>query len=96
MTLLSEIPRLYFDAVDVQVRHVDVPRLRSRRRQASRIDAGAAVVEFVAPPMREREAVIPVSYAGQVGGKVRQMVGDEMDDRPLTLDAALHGDHAGG
>jgi hypothetical protein len=44
-----EIPRLYLDAVDVKIRHIDVPRLR---RQAAGIDARAAVMEFVASSMR--------------------------------------------
>jgi hypothetical protein len=45
---LSEVLYLHLDAVDVQIGNVDVPRLRSLRRQAARIDARAAVVEFVA------------------------------------------------
>jgi hypothetical protein len=34
---LSEIPRLHLDAVDMEVRHVDVPRLRPLQRQAARM-----------------------------------------------------------
>jgi hypothetical protein len=90
----SEIPRLHLDAVDVQVRHVDVSRLGALRRQAARVDAGTAVVEFVAAPMWQREAVIPITDAGEFGGQIGQMVCDEMDDFALALDAALHSDHA--
>jgi hypothetical protein len=62
---LSEIPHLHLDAIDVQVRHVDVPRLR---RKAAGINAGTAVVEFVAATMWEREAVIPITNAFELGG----------------------------
>jgi hypothetical protein len=65
---LSEIPRLHLDAIDVQVRHVDVSRLGAVRRQAARIDARAPVMEFVAPAMWQREAVIPVADAFELGG----------------------------
>jgi hypothetical protein len=61
----SKIPRLHLDAVEVEVRHVDVPRLR---RKAARINAGTAVVEFLAAPMWQREAVIPVADAFELGG----------------------------
>jgi hypothetical protein len=67
---LSEIPRLHLDAVDVQVRHVDVPWLWSLRRQAARVNAGTAVVEFVAATMWQREAVIPITDAGELGGQI--------------------------
>jgi hypothetical protein len=68
---LSKIPRLHLNAVDVQVRHADVPRLRDLRRQAARINAETAVVEFVAAPMWEREAVIPITNASEPGGLSR-------------------------
>ena len=90
-----KIPRLHLDAVDVQVRHVDVPRLGDLRRQAARIDARAAMMEFVAAPVWQRETGVPVADAGEIRRQVRQMIGHEMDDVALALDAALHGDHAG-
>jgi hypothetical protein len=46
----------------------------------ARIDAGTAVVEFVAAPVRQWEAVVPVAHA------CGQLVGDEMDDFALALD----------
>jgi len=49
------------------------------------------MMEFVASSVRQREAVVPVTDAGEVGGQIGQMVGDEMDDFALALD----GDHAG-
>ena len=39
-------------------------------------------------------AVVPVAYASELGGQVGQMVGDEMDDVALALDATLYRDHA--
>jgi hypothetical protein len=63
---LLEIAGLHLDAVDVQIGNVDVPRLRCFRRQASRIDAGASVVEFIASAVRQRKAVVPVADAGQL------------------------------
>jgi hypothetical protein len=58
--------------------------------------AGTAVMEFVAASVRQREADVPVTDAGQVGGQVGQLVGDKVYDIALPLDAALHGDHARG
>jgi hypothetical protein len=49
----------------VEVRHVDVSRLR---RKAARINAGTVVVKFVAAPMWEREAAIPITDAFELGG----------------------------
>jgi hypothetical protein len=93
---LSKIAGLHLDAVDVQVRHVDVPRLRALRRHGARIDPGTAVVEFVAAPVWQREAHVALADCGKFGGQIGQLVCDEMDDFALALDAALHGDHAGG
>jgi hypothetical protein len=77
----------------MKVRHVDVARLGW---QAPRIDAGAAMMEFVAAPVRQRETVVALADASEFGRQVRQLVRDQMHDLALTLDAALHGDHAGG
>jgi hypothetical protein len=60
---LPEIPRPHLDRVDVQVRHVDIPRLR---RKAARIDARAAVMEFVAASVWQKKTVVSVTYAGKV------------------------------
>jgi hypothetical protein len=62
---LSEIPRLHLDAVDVQISHVDVPRFR---RQAARIHAETAVMEFVAASVRQRETGVPIADTGELGG----------------------------
>jgi hypothetical protein len=61
---LSEIACLHLNAVDVEVRHVDVPWLR---RKGARVNAGTAVVEFVAAAMWQRKAVVPVAYAKAPG-----------------------------
>src|SRR4051812_38487819 len=74
---LPEVPRLHLDAVDVQIRNVDVPRLR---RQTARIDAGAAVMEFVAASVRKRKAAVALSDGGQIGGHIGQLVGHEVDN----------------
>jgi hypothetical protein len=34
-------------------------------------DTGAAVMEFVAAPVRQREAVIPIADAREFGGQIR-------------------------
>jgi hypothetical protein len=81
---LSEVTRFQLDAVNVQIGNVDVCWLWSLRRQAAGIDAETAVVEFVAAPVRQREAVVPVTEAGEVGG---QMARDGADT-PLSADQA--------
>jgi hypothetical protein len=73
-----EIPRLHLDRVDMQVGYVDVTRLR---RQAPRIDAGTAVVEFVAASVRQREAVVAVTDPGKFRGEIGEMVGDDLVPR---------------
>jgi hypothetical protein len=52
----------------MQVGNVDVPRLRPLRRQAPRIDARAAMMEFVPASVRQRKAGVPIANAGKVGG----------------------------
>lgn len=94
--MLPEIPCLHLDAIDVKIRHVDIPRLRDLRRQASWVDAGTTVMEFVAASMRQGKPGVTVSDAGKIRRQIREMIGDEMDDFALTLDAPLHGDHTRG
>jgi hypothetical protein len=67
--LTSEIPHLHLDAVDMQVWHIDVPRPRPPLAAGFAIDAGATVIEFVAVPVRQREAVVAVTDAGEVPRK---------------------------
>ena len=47
-------------------------------------------MEFIAASVRQREAGVAVPNAGEFGGEIGEMVGDQMDDLALTLDAALH------
>jgi hypothetical protein len=61
----------------MKVGHVDVARLR---RQAQRIDALAAVMKFVAAPVRQREAGFPVADTGEFGGQIGEVVGDQMNN----------------
>ena len=63
---LSEVARLYLDAVDVQVRHIDISRLTASQRQTARVDAGTAVVEFVAATVRRREIALAFADPGKV------------------------------
>src|SRR5665213_607802 len=88
---LSEIPRFHFDAVDVQIRNVDVSRLR---RQGARIDARTAVMELITAPVRERKTSIALANGSKLRGQICQLVGDQVDDLALSLDAALHRDHS--
>jgi hypothetical protein len=83
---------IYFDAFDVQIRNVDVSRLR---RQAARIDTRAAMMEFVAATVGQWKSAISLADACEICRQIGQMVGHEMDNLALALDATLHGDHAG-
>ena len=84
-----KIARLHLDAVDVQVGNVDVAGPQTLRRQAARIDAGTAVVEFVAASVRQRKPVVALPDAGQFGRQVGQVLRDEMDDDTPYLEAQL-------
>jgi hypothetical protein len=50
--------------------------------QYARVDAGTAVIGI---RRRAREAVVPVADTGEVGGQIRQLVGDEMNSLALPL-----------
>jgi hypothetical protein len=73
----------------MQIGNVDGPRLWSLR-QAAWIDAGNAVMEFIAPPVRQRETIIPFADAGQFGRQIGQMLRDKIHHVALALDATLH------
>jgi hypothetical protein len=68
----------------VQVGNVDVARLRSLGRQTARIDAGTAVVEFVAASVRQWKTVVALADAGEVDRQVGQVLRDERDDHAFT------------
>jgi hypothetical protein len=53
-------------------------------------------MEFVAASVRQREAGVAVPDGGEFVGQIGEMVGDEVDDLALALDAALYAEHAGG
>ena len=58
--------------------------------------AGIGMLEFVAPPMRQRESRIAVADARQRLGQIRHSMSDVMDNLTLALDPAANRHHAGG
>jgi hypothetical protein len=58
---LAKIPRLYLYRVEVEIRDLNVAGLQSGLRSIPRIDAGAALMEFVAAPVRQRKDRIAVA-----------------------------------
>ena len=54
------------------------------------------MADLVAAAVRQREAGLALADAGEIGGEVAQLLGDEMDDLALALDAPAHRHHAGG
>ena len=46
-------------------------------------------------PCGSGKAASRLADAGQLGRQIGELMGDEMDDLALALDAAAHGDHAG-
>ena len=62
--------------------------------------AGIAVTTAVtanaplAASMRQREAGATVADTRKVHRQIGELIGDQVDDIALALDAALHGDHA--
>ncbi len=52
-------------ALTVQIGNVDVSCAKAFRRKIARIDARAAVMEFVAAPMRQQESNFAVAHPSQ-------------------------------
>lgn len=63
-------------------------------RTLTRIGTRAAMADLVAASMRDREARVAISHAGELGREICEVVGDEMDDLALALNASAHRDHA--
>jgi hypothetical protein len=53
-------------------------------------------MKFIASSVGHREIAVTITHAGEICGQVCQLVGHEVDNFALALNAALHGDHAGG
>ena len=77
------------------VRVDDVSRPRALRH-AARIGRGAAVMQFVAAAMWEREGVVALADAGQFAGQIGQMTRHEMHHLPFPLNPPADRKQAGG
>jgi hypothetical protein len=92
---LSEVPRLHCDRVEVQIRNVDIARPEPPRRKVSLIRPEAAAVPYlIAASVRQRKPAVALADAGEVGGQIREMIRNEVDDGSLALDLAAHRHHA--
>lgn len=54
----------------------------------------AAMMEFVATPMRQREGSIVIADTGQIGGKIVQTMSDDLDHLAFALNPSIDADHA--
>ena len=62
----------------------------------SRIDAGAAAMEFAAAPVRRRKDRIAVADGRKRRRQIGQRVGDELHKLPFPLNAPIDGQHVRG
>jgi len=86
---LPEIPRLYLDRIEVEIRDVDVAGLESVGCSIARIEAETAVMECVSTPVRRQKGQLASADAREGLREVGELLGDEMDDVPFPLNAAV-------
>jgi len=85
---LAEVSRPHVDrTLDPQIGNVDIPRLASEC--PTRVGA-AAVFRFIASAMRQREDLFALSDRAEQAGEVDEVLGNYVDDLPLSLHLAAN------
>ena len=85
---LAKIPRLHLYLINVAIRIIDIARLRTLR-QASRIETGTAMVEFIAASMWQRKGRVAIADTRQRWRQIGEVQGDEMHDLAFPLDTTM-------
>ncbi|VTZ50550.1 conserved hypothetical protein [Methylocella tundrae] len=82
------------NSIEVQVRNIDVAGTQALWRQLPRIGLRTAIPDLVAAAVRQRKGHVSAADSGEVGGEVRNALGDKVDDLALAVDARPAAHHA--